>query len=64
MTDTNLTQRNNSDWLDSTAKLVRQARFEAEMARINNHPNTARKRREADLLEARYCAGETVTPRF
>ena len=43
-----------------TAKLVRQARFAAEMARINNHPNAARKRREADLLEARYGAGETV----
>ncbi len=64
MTDTNLTQRNNADWLDSTAKLVRQARFEAEMARINNHPNAARKRREADLLEVRYASGETVTPRF
>ncbi len=64
MNDTNLTQRNNADWHDSTAKLVRQARFEAEMARINNHPNAARKRREADMLEARYGDGETLTPRF
>ena len=64
MTNTNLTQRNNADWLDSTADLLRRARQEADDAEWNNHPNAARKRREADMLEARYGAGETLTPRF
>ena len=64
MTDTNLTQRNNADWLDSTADLVRQARRRADDAAWNNHPAADRLRREADDIEARYAAGETVTPRF
>ena len=64
MNDTNLTQRNNADWHDSTADLLRRARQEANDAEWNNHPNAARKRREADMLEARYGDGETLTPRF
>ncbi len=64
MNDTNLTQRNNADWHDSTAALLRRARQEANDAEWNNHPNAARKRREADMLEARYGDGETLTPRF
>ncbi len=64
MTDTNLTQRNNADWLDSTADLVRQARRIADEAEWAGHPSADRKRREADAIEARYGAGETLTPRF
>ncbi len=64
MNDTNLTQRNNADWHDSTAALLRRVRQEASDAEWNNHPNAARKRREADMLEARYGDGETLTPRF
>ena len=64
MTDTNLTQRNNADWLDSTADLVTEARMRATKARAAGHPNADRLEREARDIEARYAAGETVTPRF
>ncbi len=64
MTETNLTQRNNADWLDSTADLLRRARAKAKLSRLAGNPNAARLEREADMLEARYGAGETVTPRF
>ncbi len=64
MTDTNLTQRNNADWLDSTADLVKRARDIADAAEWNGHPAADRLRREADAIAARYAAGEIVTPRF
>ncbi len=64
MIDTNLTQRNNADWLDNTAELVRQAREAYENAEWAGHPSAPRKRAEWLAIEARYCVGETVTPRF
>ena len=64
MTDTNLTQRSNADWLDSTADLVRRACDIADSAERTGHPAADRLRREADAIAARYAAGETVTPRF
>ncbi len=64
MTDTNLTQRKRKDWLDSTTRLVKRAREMADEAAWFDKPNAERLRREADMLEARYGSGETVTPRF
>ncbi len=64
MTNTNLIQRNNAVWLDSTADLVRQARRIADEAEWSGHPSADRKRREANAIEARYTAGETLTPKF
>lgn len=61
---TNLTQRDNSQWLQNTADLVREARQRADDAEWNNRPNAHRLRREAEMLEERYGAGETLTPRF
>ncbi len=64
MNDTNLTQRNNADWHDSTAALLRRARARAKLSRQTGNPNAARLEREADMLEARYRDGETLMPRF
>ena len=64
MTDTNLTQRNNADWLDNTAELVRQAREAYGKAEKIGCPSAGRKWREWKRIEDRYRGGETVTPRF
>ena len=64
MTDTNLTQRDNADWLANTAELVKQACARADQAEWDNHPNAHRLRHEASRLRERYMSGEVVTPRF
>ena len=64
MSDTNLTQRNLTDCLDNTADLVKQACDRADQAEWENNPNAYRLRHEANLLQARYMSGETVTPKF
>ena len=64
MTDTNLTQRNNADWLDSTADLLRQARDAYIKAEKLGCPSAGRKWREWKHIEDRYRDGETLTPRF
>ena len=64
MTDTNLTQRNNADYLDSTAELVRQAQAAYDDAAWRGCPSADRKWHEWQCIAARYGAGETVTPRF
>ncbi len=64
MTDTNLTQRNSADWLDSTATLARQANRQALLARLNNHPEAAKLEQRAHELSIRVAAGEALTPRF
>ena len=70
MTDTNLTQRNNADWLDSTADLVRRAEQEArdlEWLTLGVGPcwfEAKAARQRADAIASRFAAGETLTPRF
>lgn len=55
-------QRDTSEVLVNTADLVRKAREKADASWWTGHPAAHRHEEEARLLEARYGAGETVTP--
>ena len=74
MTDTNLTQRNNADWLDSMVTVCDeclrascwQGRFYCERYKSAGTMKMPRARLEKLALEhpSYWAAGETLTPRF